>query len=506
MGISQTIGRLTGKRQLVVAFLAGAFMGLAQAPWSLPYVYFLAIPVLFWLHGGAMSARRAALLGWIAGLAYFGLTLSWLVEPFLVHAASQGWMAPFALFFMAAGLSVFWAGAFALARPGNVPAFAAFWTLAELLRATVFTGFPWGLIAYAWVDTPLVQGASGIGVHGLGLLTVLGTVWLAGVLNRRWWQASAGVAIFALLWGWGAYRLAQPVLDRGVPFVVRIVQPNAAQDLKWLPEFMSVFFERQLTLSGEGEMRPDLVIWPEAAVPFIPSQRPDLLQQMAEAAKGAQIVFGARRVDEQYRWYNGLFVLDAAGNISAQYDKHHLAPFGEYIPLSDVIAKTGIDWLVGLTGTGFTAGEGVAILEPAGIPAFLPLICYEAIFPQDARIAGQRPEWLLQVTNDAWFGKFSGPYQHLAQARVRAIEQGLPLARAANTGVSAMIGPYGRIRAMLAMGVSGRVDAILPAPLKPTIYSRTGDWGILGVVLALTIYQYYLGRRQELGNFPEKRR
>ena len=502
MDVSGKIARLTGKRQLLMAFSAGAALALVQAPWSFPLAFFFAIPVLFRLHAGAVSPRRAALIGWTAGLAYFGLTLSWLVEPFLVDAATQGWMAPFALFFMSAGLALFWALAFGLARRGSPVAFAVFWTLLELARSYLFTGFPWALIGYGWADTPVMQAISVIGVPGLGFLTILLAVLLAQVVRRDWRNAVAGAVVLAVLWGFGAYRLSQPVPERATPFSVRVVQPNAAQELKWLPEFMPVFFERQLSLTaGDGGPQPDLVIWPEAAVPFIPSARPDLLQRMALEARGARIVFGARRVDAGNNWYNSLYLLDPLGNIAAEYDKRHLVPFGEYFPASGLVAKLGIDALTGLTGTGFTAGEGALMVDSGPVPPFLPLICYEAIFAQDVPLSGPRPEWLLQITNDAWFGKFSGPYQHLVQARARAIEQGLPLVRSANTGVSTATDPFGRILAAIPLGQSGSIDVSLPAPLPRPLYSRTGDWPVFGILLLLALWQLFGRKRRESGGF-----
>ncbi len=504
MTVPEKLAGLTGKRQMLMAFSGGAALGLVQAPWSFPAAFFIAIPVLFRVQSGATSARRAALLGWLAGLAYFGLTLSWLVEPFMVDAASQGWMAPFALFFMAAGLAVFWAVAFGLAQRGNLLLFAVFWTALELARSYLFTGFPWALIGYGWVDTPLMQAASVIGVPGVGFLTLVSILLLVdGGLRRRGVAALSGAAILVAMWAGGMVRLSQPVSPRAEPFTVRLVQPNAAQELKWLPEFMPVFFERQLALTaGDGGPQPDLVIWPEAAVPFIPAARRDLLMRMTVAAKGARVVFGARRVDAANNWYNSLYMLDPSGEISAVYDKQHLVPFGEYIPLSGLIWRLGIDSLTALTGNGFTAGQRAQLIGTQKVPPFLPLICYEAIFAQDIPRTGPRPQWLLQITNDAWFGKFSGPYQHLAQARVRAIEQGLPLVRVANTGVSVVTDPYGRILKILPLGVAGAVDAVLPAPLEPTIYSRTGDWPVGGLLAALAILQLFRLRRKRVGNSP----
>lgn len=482
---------LTGWRQVLLAFSAGGAMGLAQAPWSFPWIFIVAVPTLFWLHAAASSKRRAALVGWVAGLGYFGLTLSWIVEPFLVDIARHGWMAPFALILMAAGMALFWGGAFWLARRGSTLSFVVFWALAGLLRSYIFTGFPWALPAYGWAETPIIQMVSLVGPHGLGVLILL-ALTLIGMGAR---QMIAGVVIMAAMWGFGSYRLSQPIELRGDGFTVRVLQPNVDQRLKWLPEFASIFFERHLAMTAEGD-KPDLVIWPEAAIPFLPSQRGDLLARMTQ--NGVPVVSGTRRYDAEVdKWYNALILLEPNGGIAASYDKHHLVPFGEYIPLSHLLVDTP---LAGLTGTGWSAGEGPKIIEALTIPAFLPLICYEAIFPQNTYLANRRPEWLLQITNDAWFGKLSGPYQHLAQARVRAIEQGLPLARSANTGISGVIGPYGEIIKALPLGRMGYIDVALPMPLPQTIYGRFGDLPIAALLILFTFLQLFYVKRVTRNN------
>ncbi|MEE9452779.1 MAG: apolipoprotein N-acyltransferase [Paracoccaceae bacterium] len=488
MSIAKTLGDLTGKRQLLLALVAGAVLGLVQAPWSFPLAFLLAIPVLFWLHSGAEGRWRATLIGWWGGFGYFALTLSWIVEPFMVDAARDGWMAPFALVLIACILALSWGLAFGIAKRGNLLALAIFWTLMELGRAYVLTGFPWGLLAYGWADTPVMQMAALIGVHGTAFLTLLAVMLLA---DRRW---ITGGAILLMMWGFGSYRLSQTP-PPAASLTVRIVQPNAAQHLKWLPEFASVFYERHLELSrASSPLKPDIIIWPEAAVPFIPARRPDLMQQIAQIADGAVILLGARRIDEAGNWYNGMVLLDQLGNIVDSYDKYHLAPFGEYVPFASILSKTGIK---ALTGGAFTPGSGPKTLSDGHIPPFLPLICYEAIFPQHARVNGPRPDWIVQITNDAWFGQFSGPYQHLIMARVRAIEQGLPLARSANTGISAVIDPFGRIIKALPLGEQGYIDAALPAPLPQTLYGRFGDWPMGIFLLALGIWQYFAAMRRK---------
>jgi len=481
VGLAARVGALKGWRQLLLAFVAGAALGLVQAPWSIPLAFFAALPVIFWLHAGADRQRRAALVGWLAGVGYFGLTLAWIVEPFLVDIARHGWMAPFALFFMAAGLAAFWALAFWLAPRGKIFMLVVLWSLVELARSYVFTGFPWVLLGQGWLETPLIQVVYYIGVHGLGLLTLSAIALLS---QMRIGQVLTGTAIIAFLWGFGIYRLSQPVIPRTDGFVVPIVQPNVDQKLKWLPEFQTEFFQRHLSLSAsEGDY--DVVIWPEAAVPFLPEDRPDLLRDMASTV-GSEIIFGARRRDEGGNWYNTLVLLYNGGTSTAVYDKQHLVPFGEYIPFQDVLKLTGIS---ALTGTGWTSGDTSPILSVGEAPSFLPLICYEAIFPSLASEIAVPVNWIVQITNDAWFGEVSGPYQHLAQARIRAIEQGKPLARSANTGISALIDPYGRIINSIPLDQMGVIDVALPAQLPRSFYGSTGDWPIAGILLLLTILQ-----------------
>ncbi|MEM8569310.1 MAG: apolipoprotein N-acyltransferase [Pseudomonadota bacterium] len=485
-------------------------MGLAQAPVSLPLVYVAALPVLFWLHGQAENAWSGFKIGWCAGLGYFAVVLFWIVEPFLVDIETHGWMAPIALLSMVAGLALFWGAAFALAaalRPepmARVFVLASAWAFMEIARAHVFTGFPWGLLAYGWIGTPVAQALALVGPHGLDFLTMAGGLSL-GLL--RWRPSVVAIALFCGLAAFGTWRLSQPVAPRTDGFTVRVVQPNATQDIKWDPVYTQIFYERLLTLTAavpEGGAAPDAVIWPETAVPFLLGERLDLQSEIATlAGPNTSVFLGIRRRETAPElptgqvWFNSLAVLlSETGAAEHVYDKHHLVPFGEYIPYGNHLARWGWPWLTGLTGGGFEAGPGPQVLTPSGIPPFLPLICYEAIFTNLATRPGDRPDWFVQVTNDAWFGNISGPYQHLAQAQARAIEYGIPLARSANTGISAIIDPYGRIEVELALGTAGYADAPLAAPLPPTLYSRLGNAPILFIsitVFLLTLSKVYSG-------------
>lgn len=507
---------LGGLSARALAFVAGAVLAAGQPPVSWPVVLFLALPVLLWLMDGARGGAGAFALGWWAGVGYFGFGLFWIVDPFLVEPEVFGWLAPIALFGMSAGLALFWGAAFAIAhrfwRPGwsRAVLLASAWTLVEALRGHALTGFPWALPAYAWIDTPVAQVLSLVGPYGLSFLTLLAGL-LLGTLSPP--AAGTAVALVALGWGFGAWRLAEPLPAREPAVIVRLVQPNMAQNQKWLPGKEEEFFRRHLALSAApadpmpadptpADPMPDVTIWSETAVAFILDQDP-MAQAIAAGSVGpdGHLLLGIRRFEdtaEERRWFNSLAVLGPDGATRAVYDKARLVPFGEYIPLKGVAARLGIPALTTLTRGGFSAGPGPKVIAVPGVPAFLPLICYEAIFPAAAQAPGARPEWLVQVTNDAWFGEASGPYQHFAQARARAIEQGLPLARAANTGISAMVDPRGRVVAELGLGETGYLDAPLPAKLPLTMYSRIGNVPVILIVstiFALTCLLFLGGVR-----------
>ncbi len=467
----------------------GAVIALGQAPFGLWPLSVLGMAVaVIWL-GRCGGWRQAAGLGWMIGTGYFALALVWIVQPFFVDPWRHGWMAPFAILFMSAGLALFWGAGFAFARRlgGGALAVAGAFTLAELGRSYLFTGFPWALTGHVLVDTPLAQAASVAGAHGLGVLVLAGALGARAAWRRQWAGAGAAVLMLGAVWVWGVDRPAEQPDLAGRP-VLRLVQPNAPQHQKWNPDLIPVFFRRQVDFTAEGQVRPDLVVWPETALPVLLDDAERGFQIITEAAKGVPVVLGIERLEDG-ALYNSAVLLRPDGTPGPVYDKHHLVPFGEYIPLGDWLHGLGLQGMAAKDGNGFAAGPGPALMDLGDrIGQALPLICYEAVFPGDVRGAPDRPALLLQLTNDAWFGTFSGPYQHLAQARLRAIETGLPLARSANTGVSAMIDPWGRITAQIALGQAGWVDAALPVALGPTPYSRTGDWPIalLAVLAALT--------------------
>jgi len=474
---------------LAVAGVAGAVAAFGQAPYDFPAALLGGLIVACALFMRAESPRQAAGVGWAFGTGYFMHALQWIVSPFMVDAARHGWMAPFALVLLAGGLALFWGLAFWGAR--RVPRWPLFalvlaWTAAEMARAYVFTGFPWASPAQV-----LVNSASGgllafVGPHGANLWLFVLAACAVGFSMRN----AAGKIAGPVFAGAMAVLISAPPHPGPDPLTdhtIRLVQPNAAQRDKWDAQMIPIFFQRQLDFTAapaeQGQPGPDLVLWSETAIPWSLDLAGSALSEIATAGGAAQVALGAQR-REQTRFYNSMVVLGPDGTTQQVYDKHHLVPFGEYMPLGDMLAKIGIHGLAAREGNGYSSGPGAQLLDFGALGKALPLICYEAVFAHDVGAAPERPAFLIQITNDAWFGKGAGPLQHLAQARMRAIEQGLPLARAANTGVSAMIDAAGRVTASLPLNTSGFVDARLPAPRAPTLYSRTGDLPLALLLLA----------------------
>lgn len=468
-------------RRWAAALLLGVFAAFGQAPVGWPLATLAALAVVFWFGVTAPGWRSAALFGWLVGTGHFLLALSWIVEPFLVDVARHGWMAPFALVFMAGGLALFWAAAFAAGWRGGALALACALGLAELGRAYLFTGFPWAQPGHGWVDTPAAQLAQLGGALGLTAATLLIAAIPALRLSLPA-RIGGTAAALALFWGGGLALDSPAPLPAADAPVVRIVQPNAPQDEKWEPGKAEMFFERALAFTAEGDA-PDLVVWPETSVPWFLSEAAPELARVAEAARGAPAIVGIQRVDWP-RFWNALAVVAPDGTVADVYDKSHLVPFGEYVPFAALLGRFGIHGLAANEGGGYTAGPGGRTVDIPGLGAALPLICYEGIFAEEVRAVSPRARLMVLITNDAWFGDVSGPYQHLVQARFRAIEMGLPMVRAANTGVSAMIDARGGLVTTIPLGAAGWRDAPLPPALAPPPHARLGDWPLL-VLLAL---------------------
>ncbi len=523
------IGALRGWRRAGLSFGSGVVSVAAFAPFHLWPVLFLTFPCLVWLLDGVAASPldsrrqklwRAAWTGWWFGFGTFLAGLYWIGIAFLVEADKFAWLIPFAITSMPAGLALFYAGACALAMfwwrsgAGRIFTLAFTFFAAEWLRGHVLTGFPWNLWGYALAGSDaLMQTTALFGIYGLTLLALLifaSPAAIAGPLastsRLRVVLPAICLALLSAGWLWGATRLASPVEAVHAPIRLRVVQGNIPQADKWKPEKREPIFQQLLDLSAQAPANAEApavthLIWPETSLPFlfmlndaiyVPQARETLAKLLPEGVSmilGAERVEATKRSNGQFvidRVFNSLFAMNAEAEVSAIYDKTHLVPFGEYVPLEDLLAKVGIKQLTHLN-SGFASGVRRRTMQIGNAPAFSPLICYEAIFP--GRVAGEdgRPGWLLNITNDAWFGTSTGPYQHLHQARVRAVEEGLPLVRAANTGVSAVVDGYGQVKASLPLNTAGVIDNPLPVALEQTPYSSYRGFSLIVVALMILL-------------------
>ncbi|MBN8629776.1 MAG: apolipoprotein N-acyltransferase [Rhodobacterales bacterium] len=488
-------GWLTGWRSALLAAGLGAVAALGQAPWGFWWATLAALAGLVWLLDRVPDRRGAFKTGLLAGAGYFALGLSWIVEPFLIDIARHGWMAPFAVLFLSFGLGLFWGGAAVLARNFARPAlgFVVAFVALEWLRGVIFTGFPWAMLGHVWIGTPLDQLAALGGPSALSLVTLL-----AAALPVLWhWRGVAGSAmLLAGALGFGLWRLDQP-LPAPHPGALRLVQPNAEQSAKWDASRAREFLDRLLALTAAGEPA-DLTIWPETAVPYMLEYAPEVAGMVVRASDGKPVALGIQREDGE-RFFNSLRVLERAGVETARYDKAHLVPFGEYIPFGDLAYDWfGLRAFAAQAGNSYSAGPGPQVLDLGPFGKVLPLICYEAIFPREVNAMPERADWMLQITNDAWFGIRTGPFQHFAQARLRAIEQGLPLVRVANTGVTAVVDAHGRVVTELPFGTMDALDTQVPGALPPTPYSRWGDGPVALLLAGLALAAF--NRRRQAGH------
>jgi apolipoprotein N-acyltransferase len=502
-----------GWRRAAIACVAGAASALALAPFNVWPVMFLTFPVLVWLIDGAAAGRRggvgaAAIAGWWFGFGYFLAGLYWVGFAFLVDADKFAWLMPIAVVALPAGMALYTALGAALARllwtrgALRVLTLAAALTTAEWLRGHVVSGFPWNAFGYA-LTGPLVlaQASALVGLWGMTFLAVFIFASPAVVADdpadtpRRFIAPLIGVAILVALAGYGGVRLAQHPTSFVPGVRLRIMQPNLTQDERFNYTAKQQVMNRYLALSDRatgpetsGVKDVTHLIWPESAFPFYLAREADALAQIAALlSRHTVLITGAVRAAAMapsgaVRAYNSVYVIDRDGSIAGIYDKVHLVPFGEYLPFEDFLESLGLISLTKMPG-GFLAGDRRRLMQVPGAPPMLPLICYEIVFPDQAAPPGERPGWLLNLTNDGWFGISTGPYQHFQQARIRAIEQGLPLVRAANTGISAVVDPLGRIVKELPLGAEGVVDSPLPQAIAPTLYVRAGD-SIAGALVA----------------------
>ncbi|MBA8877335.1 apolipoprotein N-acyltransferase [Phyllobacterium myrsinacearum] len=518
---------LWGWKRVALAFLMGALASFALPPYDFFAVCFISFPVLVWLIDGAVDnagagpIRRllpAAMIGWWFGFGYFVFGLWWIGNALLVDAAHFAWAIPLAILGLPAVLAFFYAFAAALARLfwseglGRILSLAFAFGVAEWLRSFVLTGFPWNAIGYAAMPVPvLMQSSVIVGLLAMNALAVLVFSVPALLASRR--DIKTGVVLALILIcahvGYGFYRLKMATLVAKGP-IVRIVQPSIAQDLKFDAGARRDIFDKYLAMSDQapkaGAAKPGVIVWPETAVPYILTKTPDALQAIADTLEEGQVLLaGAIRMEEpggsqQPLYYNTIYTINDAGEIVGAADKVHLVPFGEYLPLEGILRNLGLSEVVEMPG-GFTAGASRQSLQVNDSFVALPLICYEAIFPAELGYQGAPADAIINVTNDAWYGDTPGPYQHFRQAQLRAVEQGLPLVRAANNGLSAVVDPYGRIIDALALDAVGVVDAALPGKVQLPLSEALRRLQFLIVLCAIfaAVLAYFYRDRRRLG-------
>jgi apolipoprotein N-acyltransferase len=504
-----------GWSRALIAFAAGAVGALAMPPFGALPALAVSLSVAVWLIDGAAAGPRrhaawsAAAAGWCWGFGYFIAGLWWLGAAFLVEADQFAWALPFGVLGLPAVLASFPAVGFGLARlfwtgnSGRILALAAGLAASEWLRGHLFTGFPWNTLGMAvGQNLLLMQAASVVGLYGLTALAIAicaAPATLGTGSSTRQRVLAPGVALAGLvvlgLFGWLRVPAEASPTVSGVK--LRIMQPNLPQDAKFNPRNRDDIMRRYLALSdratspqSSGVADVTHLIWPESAFPFLLHRDARALADIAALLPpGVTLITGAARAEEPLpgedglRFYNSVQAIADDGTILSTYDKAHLVPFGEYFPLvlDTVLRGLGLRQFVHVPG-GFTPAASRRTFEVRGLPPAAATVCYEAIFPGEVAAGGARPSLILNVTNDAWFGNTPGPRQHLAQARLRAVEEGLPLVRAANTGISAVVDSYGRTLGLLPLGIEGVLDAPLPRPLAGTPYRDAGDLWFAGLI------------------------
>lgn len=493
--------RSVGSRRVspVLALLFGALATAALPPFHLLPILFVSFGGLFWLIETSRDLRCAAILGLAFGFGYFLTGLYWIGHSFLVDVEQFGLFAVPAVVGLSAFLALFPAVATSLTKliggqgVGGVLAFAASWTATEWLRGHVLSGFPWNLIGYVWTvsDAP-IQFAALAGIYALSFLTVvIGslpalTILSGGTSWRRWTPLAVTICLTAALWTGGMMRLSAAGRGEMTGIRLRLVQANVPQSMKWDQNARLKIVMRYLELSQWGDSSAIThIVWPESALPFFLADEPELRRAIGTVIPGGgALITGSLRRSRaptagQQELWNSLLAIADDGSVTASYDKAHLVPFGEYMPFRRLLPfKKLTDGAID-----FSVGPGRKTISLAGLPPFSPLICYEVIFPGAMIEDSRRPDWLLNVSNDAWFGKSIGPYQHFAMARVRAVEEGLPLVRAANTGISAVVDGYGRVIDQIDLNETGVIDALLPQSLRgATPYAMLRDLPLFGLL------------------------
>ena len=492
-------------RPTALLFVAGCLSACGFAPLNLWPLTLLGLALLVQRIAAAQRLREAAGLGWAFGVGQFVVGLNWIATAFRYQDNMPAWIGWAGVVLLSTFLALYPALAAAIAwrtshrHPlGLTFVFAAAWMLTEWLRATLLTGFAWNPIAVVWLELPwIAQGARWIGTYGMSGLAVLvaGLFWF-GILREWRITAAVTVALWALALWLGRMITAADAPSSAATIPVRVVQPNIAQNEKYDPHEADRNTSIYARLSGSPGPAPRLLLWPEGATLRFFDIEPEARAEVATLLGPHDLLIsGGPSVDLDMHgnddvYHNSVFALDSAGAIRWRYDKAHLVPFGEYLPLRPILSRIGFSRLVPGDGD-FSYGPGPRTFPLPGFlagggPASVGVqICYEIIFSGRVVDETHRPTFLFNPSNDAWFGAW-GPPQHLAQARLRAIEEGIAVIRATPNGISALVGPRGRLLATIASHREGVIDGRVPLPLPPTVFSRLGLWAcaLFGVCLA----------------------
>jgi len=510
----------SGWKRLLIAVLAGAFAALMLPPFGIFAVGFVSFPVLVWLIDGASGDPDRNILlrilpafgtGWAFGLGYFVAGLWWTGNSLLVEADEFAWALPLAIVGLPAVLAIYYGFATALARlfwtDGYVRiiALAGAFGLAEWLRGTLLTGFPWNAIGQGLMPFPLMmQSLVIVGSHTMNVVAILIFAAPALIATGRGapFGMSFGVLLLAGHLGFGYYQLNLAPQPKALENqrVVRLVQPVIDQAAKLDDKERVNIFEEHLTLTkaaaSKGGKRPDYVIWPETSIPFILTENPDALVRIADVLEDGQILIaGAVRTEndggtQAPRYYNSVYVIDSQGQIIGAADKVHLVPFGEYLPFETFWNKIGLRSIAAEIPGGYSGAAQHHILVMPDGTKLLPLICYEVIFPDETAAFTDQVDAIVNLTNDGWFGYTPGPWQHFFQARLRAVETGLPVIRNSNSGISAVINARGEIVSGLDFQSRGYLDVLLPSKIVPLLNSesRTMSFWLLECIAVLIAF------------------
>ena len=521
----------------MIALFAGAFGALALAPLDAAPALVVSLVVAVWLLDGCETDRRlegqrwpatmplraAFGAGWWLGFGYFLAGFWWLGSAFIIDPEFL-WALPLGIVGLPILLAVFTGAGFVLARllwstgPARILALALGLGFAEWARGHWFTGFPWNSLGMGLGGNLVsAQMASLVGLDGLNFLTIAifaMPATLADGPRVSWRPTVSALAVMGAILTFGGLRLASGHAGNDAGIHVRIMQPGIKPDEKFSYENKDEIVSRYIALSEQDDQKTgtrladvDLLVWPESAFPFILARDPEALHAIGAMlpAKTTLVTGAAREATLPHApgqppysvYYNDIMVIGSGGSILDTYDKIHLVPFGEYLPFDAILRRLGLHNFVAIPG-GFEAGTTRNILHIPGLPAAVPLICYEAIFPGEVGVTveTEAPRFMLNVTNDGWFGLTSGPSQHFAQVRLRTIEEGLPMIRGAGTGISAIVDAYGRIVASLPLGAAGLLDGTLPKPARPTTFARHPTVALIVVCIA-TVLIWWLLRRGE---------